>query len=92
MRSTEYEPTARPIPAASTAAMAPNVAWTRAIEQAFRFANEVLQVLLLWYKIALAAQLSAVVGKRNPRFARYAEASKSGTLRLHRPRRRSNLA
>jgi hypothetical protein len=35
-----------------------------AIEQAFRFANDGLQVLLLCYNVALAAQLSAVVGKR----------------------------
>jgi superfamily I DNA and RNA helicase len=35
-----------------------------ALEQAFRFANEGLQVLLLCYNIALADQLSALIAKR----------------------------
>src|SRR6516164_9766326 len=35
-----------------------------ALEQAFRFANEGLQVLFLCYNVALAQQLSVLVGKR----------------------------
>jgi superfamily II DNA or RNA helicase len=36
-----------------------------ALEQAFRYAEEGLQVLLLCYNVALAEQLSALVAKRN---------------------------